>query len=578
MSGSAQTAANEDVMTKVVSLCKRRGFVFQSSEIYGGLKSAYDYGPLGAELKRNLMGEWWRDMVHSRDNVVGLDASIIMHPNVWRASGHAAGFADPLVDCLISKERFRADKAPRPDVGSELPITCADQGVAKTWAEIIEKRFAIVMDRDGKVLNGLKAISATEFGFFPKGATTPSQTWPWRGYVGPTFGSPFLSEERQFNLMFRTALGAVDPMNEVSTDLATLTAAPDLVAAVKERFGKAATEGALANAIATGERAKIVRAVIEQVTGPAMAYLRPETAQAMFVQFKNVLDSSGQKIPFGIAQMGKSFRNEITVEHFIFRSCEFEQMEMEFFCEPGTQGEWMTFWKEQRMSWWKRYANYPDKFRFRQHAADEMAHYADDCYDVEYAYPWGWGELEGIASRTDYDLSQHEKHSGQKLRYTDQEKEDPTTGKKPYQYLPYVIEPAAGATRAMLVYLIDAYHEEERPTAAGGIERRTVLKLHPRLAPIKVAILPLVKKDGMPEKAQELAAAFRKAGILAKCDEKASIGKRYAKHDEIGTPWCITVDGQTLEDGTVTLRDRDTTEQVRISTDDAVAQIRSRLE
>jgi len=297
----------------------------------------------------------------------------------------------------------------------------------------------------------------------------------------------------------------------------------------------------------------------------------------MFVQFKNILDSSGQKVPFGIAQMGKSFRNEITVEHFIFRSCEFEQMEMEFFCEPGTQKEWMAYWKEQRMAWWKRYANDPSKFQFRQHAADEMAHYADDCYDVEYAYPWGWGELEGIASRTDYDLSQHEKHSGQKLRYTDQEKEDPATGKKPWQYLPYVIEPAAGATRAMLVYLIDAYHEEERRTATGDIEKRTVLKLHPRLAPIKVAILPLVKKDGMPEKAQELAAAFRKAGILAKCDEKASIGKRYAKHDEIGTPWCITIDGQTMQDGTVTLRDRDTTEQVRISMDQAVASVRERL-
>jgi len=576
MSSAAQTQA-DDLMQKIVSLCKRRGFVFQSSEIYGGLKSAYDYGPLGVELKRNLMNEWWRDMVHGRDNVVGLDASIIMHPNVWRASGHAAGFADPLVDCLVSKERFRADKAPRPAVGDELPITCADQGVAKTWAEIIEKRFGVVLDRDGKVLNGLKAISTTEFGFFAKGSTSAAKTWPWRGYVGPTFGSPFLSEERQFNLMFRTALGAVDPMNEVATHLAALTAAPDLATAVTERFGKDAQEGALAAALASGDRAKILRAAIEHITSPAMAYLRPETAQAMFVQFKNILDSSGQKVPFGIAQMGKSFRNEITVEHFIFRSCEFEQMEMEFFCEPGTQKEWMAYWKEQRMAWWKRYANDPSKFQFRQHAADEMAHYADDCYDVEYAYPWGWGELEGIASRTDYDLSQHEKHSGQKLRYTDQEKEDPATGKKPWQYLPYVIEPAAGATRAMLVYLIDAYHEEERRTATGEIEKRTVLKLHPRLAPIKVAILPLVKKDGMPEKAQELAAAFRKAGILAKCDEKASIGKRYAKHDEIGTPWCITIDGQTMQDGTVTLRDRDTTEQVRISMDQAVASVRERL-
>jgi len=566
-------------MKKVVSLCKQRGFVFQSSEIYGGLKSAYDYGPLGAELKRNVMGEWWRDMVHSRENVVGLDASIIMHPDVWRASGHAAGFSDPLVDCLVSKERFRADKAPRPNPGDALPITCPDKGVAKDWAEQIEKRFGVALERDGNVLGGLTAISATEFGFFAKGAATPAKTWPFRGYVSPTFGSPFLSDERQFNLMFRTALGAVDPMQDVAAALAELSAAGDLAAAVTAQYPSAVADAgsAIAKAIASGERAKLIRAVIETITAPNMAYLRPETAQAMFVQFKNVMDSSGMKPPFGIAQMGKSFRNEVTVEHFIFRSCEFEQMEMEFFCEPGTQKEWMAFWKEARMSWWQRYATYPESFRFRQHAKDEMAFYADDCYDVEYLYPWGWGELEGIASRTDYDLGQHEKHSGQKLRYTDQEKADPATGKKPWQYKPFVIEPAAGATRAVLAFLLDAYHEEERRTATGEIEIRTVLKLHPRLAPIKCAVLPLVKKDGMPEKAREIIARFLQAGVNAKYDEKAAIGKRYAKHDEIGTPWCITVDGQTLTDGTVTLRDRDTTEQVRIPADEAVEQVRSRL-
>ncbi len=577
---SDQSSANypADVMKKLISLCKQRGFVFQSSEIYGGLKSAYDYGPLGAELKRNLMAEWWRDMVHSRDNVVGIDASIIMHPQVWRSSGHAAGFADPLVDCLVSKERFRADKAPRPAVGAELPITCPDKGVAKDWAEQIEKRFGVALERDGNILSGLKAVSATEFGFVPKGAAAPAQVWPWRGYVEPTFGSPFLGDERQFNLMFRTALGSVDPMNEVAAELARLTAEPDLAAAVKSRFGRAADEGALKTAIESGDRGRILRAAIELLTAPAMAYLRPETAQAMFVQFKNVLESSGQKPPFGIAQMGKSFRNEITVEHFIFRSCEFEQMEMEFFCEPGTQKEWMQYWKDQRMQWWKRYANHPERFAFRQHAKDELAHYADDCYDVDFEYPWGYGELEGIASRTDYDLKQHEKNSGVKLRYTDQEKADPATGKKPWQYTPYVIEPAAGATRGVLVYLLDAYHEEERTTAAGEKEVRTVLKLHPRLAPIKVAVLPLVKKDGMPEKADAIAALFRARGILAKVDEKASIGKRYAKHDEIGTPWAITVDGQTLEDGTVTLRDRDTTEQVRVAVDAVVDLIARKLQ
>jgi glycyl-tRNA synthetase len=573
----APKAHPADVMKKLVALCKNRGFVFQSSEIYGGLKSAYDYGPLGAELKRNLMGEWWRDMVTTRENVVGIDASIIMHPNVWRASGHAAGFADPLVDCKVSKERFRADKAPRPNPGDALPITCADKGVAKDWAERIAKDYGIELERDGNVLNGLKCISATEFGFFPKGATEPAKTWAFRGYVGPTFGCPFLTEEKQFNLMFRTSLGPVDQMGDIAKVVTELTSAPDIAAATRSQFGKACDEGPLAKALAEGDRARIIRAVMEQLSQASIAYLRPETAQAMFVQFKNVLDSSGMKPPFGIAQMGKSFRNEVTVEHFIFRSCEFEQMEMEFFCEPGTQKEWMAFWKEARMSWWQRFANYPADFKFRQHAKDEMAFYADDCYDVEYQYPWGWGELEGIASRTDYDLSQHEKHSGVTLQYVDQEKAGPD-GKKPWKYKPYVIEPAAGATRALLCFLLDAYHEEERTTATGEKETRTVLKLHPRLAPIKCAVLPLVKKDGMPEKAREIIAALLKAGVNAKYDEKAAIGKRYAKHDEIGTPWCITVDGQTLQDGTVTLRDRDTTALVRIAIPDVVAQIKSRLE
>ncbi|MCK6488034.1 MAG: glycine--tRNA ligase [Planctomycetes bacterium] len=574
----APAAKNDDVMKKLVALCKNRGFVFQSSEIYGGLKSAYDYGPLGAELKRNLMAEWWRDMVTTRENVVGIDASIIMRPEVWRASGHAAGFADPLVDCQVSKERFRADKAPRPAAPGPLPITCPDKGVAKTYAEIIEKNFAVALERDGNVLNGLKAISATEFGFFPKGADAPAKTWPWRGYVSPLIGSPFLTAEKQFNLMFRTALGAVDPMQEVAEITARLTAQGDLVEAVKAHFGKTAESGALAKALESGERAKILRAVAEQVTGASMVYLRPETAQAMFVQFKNVMNSMSLKPPFGIAQMGKSFRNEVTVEHFIFRSCEFEQMEMEFFCEPGTQGGWMDYWKEQRMAWWRRFANHPEKFKFRPHEKDELAHYADQCFDVEYEYPWGWGELEGIASRTDHDLHAHQDASGENLEYVDQEKADPKSGKKPWKYLPYVIEPAAGATRAVLCFLLDAYHEEERTTAAGEKEVRTLLKLHPRLAPIKCAVLPLIKKDGMPEKAREIVAALLRAGVNAKYDEKHSIGKRYAKHDEIGTPWCLTIDPDTLKDGTVTLRDRDTTQQVRIKADEAVREIRERLD
>ncbi len=596
----------DDAMKKLVSLCKRRGFVFQSSEIYGGLKSAYDYGPLGAELKRNVINEWWKDMVHTRENVVGIDASIIMAPDVWRASGHAAGFADPLVDCLISKERFRADKAPVPETGSELTISCADKGQAKAYHAQIENDYGIALKRDGKTLHGLKKTGDTEFAFFEDGNDSPAKTFPFRGYVSPLIGSPFLSEERQFNLMFRTALGAIDPSGDAAAIIVELTSADDIIEACKAQFKKEIKQfnkqmdklektgeddhsprppvATALHRIEKGDipqaniRPYLIQSVIEQINTSAMAYLRPETAQAMFVQFKNVMDSSGLKPPFGIAQTGKSFRNEVTVEHFIFRSCEFEQMEMEFFCEPGSQLEWMDYWKDQRMNWWQRYANYPERFIFRAHEEDELAHYADGCYDVEFLYPWGFDELEGIASRTDHDLHQHEMHSGQKLRYTDQEKEDPESGKKPWSYRPFVIEPAAGATRGVLAYLLDAYHEEERTDAEGKPVQRTVLKLHPKLAPIKCAVLPLIaNKEEFPTKAREVIQSFLDAGVPAKYDQKAAIGKRYAKHDEIGTPYCITIDGQTLEDGTVTIRDRDTTEQERVAVDQAVKIVQERL-
>ena len=600
---TAKEQRPKDVMKKVVALCKRRGFVFQSSDIYGGLKSAYDYGPLGVELKRNLMAEWWSDMVHQREDVFGIDASIIMKPDVWVASGHAGGFADPLVDCHISKERFRADKAPRPKVGDELPIVCADKGQAKLYQTAIQERFGVELIRKGKDLFGLKVMDESTIGFFPEGADSPTETFPFRGYVSPCVGSPFLSEERQFNLMFRTALGAIDPTAEASAVLAELVESEDLLKAVQEKFAKDVkryskwkdkgshppepTASVVPKTLEKIEEGKVpeadlrrtlIQAVLEHVSKPAMCYLRPETAQAMFVQFKNVLDSTSAKIPFGIAQQGKSFRNEVTVEHFIFRSVEFEQMEMEFFCEPGTQAHWMNYWKDERMRWWQQYANYPDHFKFRPHDEDELAHYADGCFDVEYLYPWGWDELEGIASRTDHDLHEHEEHSGTKLRYVDPEKEDPETGEKPWSYRPFVIEPAAGATRGVLVYLLDAYHEEERRTAKGETEVRTVLKLHPRLAPIKCAVLPLVKnKPEFPEKAREVINAMLAAGVPAKYDEKGAIGRRYAKHDEIGTPFCITIDGQTLEDGTVTIRYRDTTEQERIAVADAVEEVRARL-
>ena len=537
------------LMDKIVSLSKQRGFIFQSSEIYGGLKSAYDYGPLGVELKRNIMNEWWRSMVHEREDVTGIDASIVMHPKVWHASGHLAGFSDPLVDCLISKERFRADKAPQPKAGDELPITCVDKGQAKAYQEAIKKRFDIELRRNGKVLEGLQVIDEKTFGFFEADNDISTVTFPYAGYVGPTFGCPFLSEERQFNLMFRTQLGPVDVLNQISKFMENN----------RDADSKAIREG------------------VDNIVKESAVYLRPETAQAMFVQFLNCQQSMSMKVPFGIAQMGKSFRNEITTEHFIFRSCEFEQMEMEFFVEPGTQRQWLDYWRDKRLEWWKSYANHPEKFIYRAHDADELAHYADACYDIEYEYPWGYDELEGVASRTDYDLKKHAEHSGAKLSYFDQQKEDPETGKMGWRYTPYVIEPAAGATRGLLVYLLDAYHEETVKDAKGNDSTRVVMKLHPRLAPIKVAILPLVKKEGLPEIAREIVSDFFKAGINAKYDENHAIGKRYRRHDEAGTPYCITVDGQTKEDGTVTIRDRDTMSQERIPAKEALQIVQERL-
>ncbi len=539
-----------DLMKEVISLCKQRGFVFQSSEIYGGLKSCYDYGPLGVELKRNIMNEWWRTTVHAREDVVGLDASIIMHPKVWHASGHLSGFSDPLVDCLISKERFRADHAPRPSVGDELPLTCSDKGQAKVYQKAIQERFDITLSRQGKILTGLRVMDADTVGFFPEDATEAAAEFPFRGYVSPEIGSPFLSDERQFNLMFRSTLGSIDPLDEMAKELA----------------GKSL-------------EAAEIRKLLEHKMKESAVYLRPETAQAMFVQFANIQKAMAAKVPFGIAQMGKSFRNEVTVEHFIFRSCEFEQMELEYFVAPGEQKKWLEYWKNERLSWYQRYANDPSKFRLRQHEKDELAHYADDCYDIEYEYPWGWGELEGVASRTDYDLKKHAEHSGAPLNYFDQEKTDPQTGKKGWRYTPYVIEPAAGATRTTLMYLLDAFHyDSPRPDASGNVKVRRVLKLHPRLAPYKVAVLPLVKKDGMPERAREIVEQFFSAGINARYDEQHAIGKRYSRHDEVGTPFCLTVDGDSLKDGTVTLRDRDSTEQERINIEEAFDVVKNRLE
>lgn len=498
-----------DLMTKIVSLCKRRGFIFQSSEIYGGLKSCYDYGPLGVELKRNIAAAWWQSMVYEREDIVGIDASIMMHPKVWQTSGHLAGFSDPLVDCLNCKERFRADKAPRAVPGSTTTF-----------------------------LKGGKAGGEKLTGTVGPG-----------GYVCPVCGSAQLSSERQFNLMFRTSLGPVDPLSDF-------------------------LHGIQGKSLPLEE----LRTRLDEAVKSTAIYLRPETAQAMFVQFNNVQQSLSMKVPFGIAQIGKSFRNEIVTEHFVFRSCEFEQMEMEYFVEPGTHVQWLDYWKNARLAWYQSFANNKEAFRLRQHARDELAHYSDDCYDIEYRYPWDWGELEGVASRTNYDLSKHSEASGVKLSYFDQQKNDPTTGKPGWRYIPYVIEPAAGLTRSVLCFLLDAYAEEKGVDHEGKEKVRVLLKLHPRLAPFKAAILPLVKKDGQPEAARAIVGDFRRRGINVSYDEQQSIGKRYAKHDEIGTPFCITVDGQTLQDGTVTVRDRDTVQQIRINAADVAEHVVDRLQ
>jgi glycyl-tRNA synthetase len=434
-----------DLMDKLVSLCKRRGYVFQSSEIYGGTGSVWDYGPLGVELKNNIKALWWRSLVYERDDIEGLDAAILMNPEVWVASGHVEGFTDPLVECRNCHRRFRADI---PDI------------------------------QDGQC-----PVCGSKDGF---------------------------TEPRMFNLMFKTFMGPVEE--------------------------EAAT-----------------------------VYLRPETAQGIYVNFQNVLTTSRQRIPFGIAQIGKAFRNEITPGNFIFRTREFEQMEMQFFVEPGTDDEWLDYWRHQRMDWVKSLGIDPAKLRFHEHGPDELAHYAKRAFDIEYELPFGWQEFEGIHNRTDFDLGRHQEHSGKKLEYV-----DPVDRAK--RYIPYIVETSAGADRTALIVLADAYREEE----VEG-ERRVVLGLHPRLAPIKVAVFPLVKKDGLPEIAERIHEQLRAAGIKSFYDDSGSIGKRYRRQDEAGTPFGITVDGQTSEDGTVTLRDRDTLAQERIAADRVVEVVRERI-
>jgi glycyl-tRNA synthetase len=421
----------EDLMNRLVSLCKRRGFVFQSSEIYGGVGAVYDYGPLGVELKRNVRQAWWEEMVQRRENIEGLEAGIIMHPAVWEASGHVEGFTDPLVECRNCHRRFLADEL----AGDQCPAC---------------------------------------------------------GVTGQ------LMEPRQFNLMFRTFMGSVEDEGSV-------------------------------------------------------AYLRPETAQGSYVNFRNVKESARQKIPFGIAQIGKAFRNEITPGNFIFRTREFEQMEMQFFVEPGTDDEWFDTWLERRMAWVQSLGIRPERLRFHEHGPDELAHYAKKAIDIEYHFPFGWKEFEGIHNRTDFDLRAHQEKSGKKLEYV-----EAASNKR---FLPYVIETAAGLDRTVLVLLADAYAEE-----TVNDEERVVLRLSPALAPIKVAIFPLMKKEGMPEMARQIHADLQ-GRFPVFYDQAGSIGKRYRRQDEAGTPFCVTVDHDSLEDHSITVRDRDTLEQDRIAAD-----------
>ena len=429
-------------MEQVVNLCKRRGFIFPSSEIYGGFRSTYDYGPLGVLMLRNVKEAWWRSMVQLRDDVVGLDAAILSSPRIWAASGHLENFTDPLVDCRKCKERFRLDQLDDPEV-------CPNCGA--------------------------------------KGSFT---------------------EARAFNLMFKTFVGPVEDSSNV-------------------------------------------------------AYLRPETAQGMFVNFLNIVQTSRKRPPFGIAQIGKSFRNEITPGNFVFRTREFEQMELEYFVPPDEGPKWYEYWCAERMNWYVDLGIPAAKLRLRPHDADELSHYSAGTSDVEFEFPWGWGELEGIAQRTDFDLKAHTAASGEKLEYFDQ-----ATGER---YVPYVVEPAAGATRTMMSFLLAAYDEDE----ING-EKRTVLRLHPRLAPYQVAVLPLSKKDTLTPVARDVLHLLQ-PHFMTDYDETQAIGRRYRRQDEIGTPLCITVDFDSLDDKAVTIRERDTLEQVRVPIDSLVDELDARL-
>ena len=441
---------SKTTMDDIVSLCKRRGFVFQSSEIYGGQNGAWDYGPNGIELKNNVAHLWWKEMTRLHDNIVGLDASILMHPRVWQASGHVENFTDPLVDCKKCKMRFRADHLEKENLEKKTCPECGGE----------------------------------------------------------------LTDTRKFNLMFKTHIGPTDDNSN-------------------------------------------------------LIYLRPETAQGIYVNYKNIVQSNRLKLPFGIAQIGKAFRNEIVTKNFIFRTCEFEQMEMQFFVKPCTDDEWFEYWKKERMSFYEKYGVNKARLRWHQHGKDELAHYAKDAYDIEYEFPMGFKELEGIHNRTNFDLTRHTEYSGKDLSYIDQDDENK-------KYIPYIIETSAGLTRNVLMFICDAYAREKIADKGNDDDWRTVLHFHPLVAPVTVAVLPLMKKDGLAELAKSIQNELREE-YKTDYDASGAIGKRYRRQDEIGTPFCITVDYESLEKKTVTLRYRDSMEQVRVSIEDLTSEIKKAI-
>ncbi len=490
-------------MDEIVSLCKRRGIIFPGSDIYNGLGGTFDYGPIGVELKQNVKKAWWKANVYERNDMEGLDAAILMHPKVWEASGHVEGFTDPLSDCKDCKKRFRADHVDEQEYQLFKGFVQKD---ADNWEES-GIQFYAKSKKDAKQLFRKKLN-------FAENDNTPIKVEQIEGDVikakrCPECGGE-LTDPRMFNLMFRTFVGPVE-------------------------------------------------------NSAAVVYLRPETAQGIFVNFENVRQTMRRKLPFGIAQMGKSFRNEITPRNFIFRTREFEQMEIEFFCKPGSDDEWFEFWVNERFNWYTRFGIRKENLRLREHEKTELAHYAKACKDVEYNFPIGWSELEGIANRTDFDLNQHLKHSGKDISYFDEETKT--------KYVPYVIEPSAGVDRSTLAFLVDAYREEE---VMG--RKRVLLSLHYQLAPIKAAVFPLLtNRPEIVEKATNLASDLKKH-FYTVYDDSAGIGKLYRRQDEIGTPFCITVDVESLEDGKATIRDRDSMEQVRLPFEQIKDYIKGKLE